>query len=97
MSTQHTPEPWHVDHVVAGHWGELWRILDGEDGMIAEVKNEADAWLFTYSRDLLAACERIDIWFDQNMRTETTIAFQRLRHKLTASIAKAKGVNNATD
>ncbi len=40
--------------------------------------------------DLLAVCERIDIWFDQNMATETTIAFQRLRHELTDAIAKAK-------
>ncbi|KKN81083.1 hypothetical protein LCGC14_0323020 [marine sediment metagenome] len=39
---------------------------------------------------LLAACEDADIWFDQNMACETSASFQRLRHKFTAAIAKAK-------
>ena len=50
----------------------------------------ANVRLFCAAPDLLATCERIDIWFDHNMRTETTIAFQRLRHELTSAIAKAK-------
>ncbi|KKN81095.1 hypothetical protein LCGC14_0323140 [marine sediment metagenome] len=46
--------------------------------------------------DLLAACEDADIWFDQNMACETSASFQRLRHKFTAAIAKAKGETNAS-
>ena len=46
--------------------------------------------LFAAAPDLLAACEYADIWFDQNMAQETGASFQRLRHKITAAIAKAK-------
>lgn len=106
--TKHTPTPWVVritknggdwtyeirtrkPHNPAGTIGK--HIATVNKFLDANANAEFIVRACNAYADLLAACERADIYFDANMGTETSVAFQRLRHEVTRAIAKAKEVD----